>query len=300
MKKALKWIGIGLLAVLALVGLASLYFSISFENRMAATFEVNPHEMSIPSDSTALLEGARLASIHCKGCHGQDLGGTKFFDDPSMGSIPASNLTSGKGGVGTMYQDKDFVRAIRHGVKKDGKPAFIMPAKEFQHLSDQDLGNIVAYLKTVPPVNNTWEGPHLTYLAKTLAGTGLFGDIINAENIDHASLTNVTAPASGATADYGKYLVEISGCYSCHGEELNGKSSGEPGAPLAPNITTGGALGNWSQAQFITTLRTGTTPDQRKLDPKFMPWEGFKLMNDDELAAIYLHLKTFPKLASKE
>lgn len=298
MKKALKWIGIVLLVLIVIAGITSFYFSNSFEKRMAQSFEVNPHDIPIPTDSASIAEGGRLVTIHCAGCHGKDLGGTKFFDDPSMGSIPASNLTAGKGGIGQAYQDKDFVRAIRHGVKKDGKPAFVMPSKEFQYLSDQDLGNIIAYLKTAPPVDKSWEGPHLTYLAKTLAGTGAFGDIINAEKIDHASLTNVTAPAAGATAEYGKYIVRIAGCQSCHGEELNGLQPGEPGAPFAPNITPGGAFGDWSQAQFLNTIRTGTTPDNRKLDPKYMPWEGIKLMSDDELTAIYLHLKTLPKLAT--
>jgi mono/diheme cytochrome c family protein len=300
MKKALKWIGIVLLALLAIAGIGSFYFSTSFERRMEQTFEVNPHGIPIPTDSASLVTGKHLVTIHCAGCHGKDLAGTKFFDDPTMGSIPASNLTPGKGGIGGAYSEMDFVRAIRHGVKKSGKPAFVMPSKEFQYLSDQDLGYIIAYLKTTPPVDHSWDGPHLTYLAKALAGSGAFGDIINAENIDHASLVNVTAPAFGATAEYGKYLVRISGCQSCHGEKLDGRKSDEPGAPFSPNITPGGAFGDWTQVQFVNTMRTGSTPDNRKLDPKFMPWEGFKHMSEDELAAVYLHLKTLPKLASAD
>lgn len=300
MKKALKWIGIVLLALLVIAGISSFFLSSRFEERMEQTFDVNPHAIPIPTDSASIAAGQRLVSIHCAGCHGKDLGGTKFFDDPAMGSIHASNLTSGKGGKGGVYQALDFVRAIRHGVKIDGKPAFIMPAKEFQYLSDQDLGCVVAYLKTVPAVDKSWGRPQLTYLAKTMAGMGLFGDVFNAENIDHASLVKVTAPVPGATAEYGKYLVRISGCQSCHGETLNGAQPGEPGAPFAPNVSPGGAFGNWSQAQFINALRTGTTPDNRKLDPKYMPWEGFKLMSDDELTAVYLHLKTLPKMASAE
>ena len=36
----------------------------------------------------------------------------------------------------------------------DGKPLVIMPPQYFNKFSDQDLGDIVAYLKSLPPVDN--------------------------------------------------------------------------------------------------------------------------------------------------
>jgi hypothetical protein len=41
-------------------------------------------------------------------------------------------------------------------------------------------------------------------------------------------------------------------------------------------------------------LRTGVTPEGKKLNPKFMPWTMTKDMTDDELKAIYLYLKSLP------
>lgn len=298
MKKVLKWVGIILLSLVVLVGIAAFYFSNSFDSRLTKVYEVTPAMVQIPTDSLSIAEGKRLATIHCAGCHGKDLGGTAFFEDPTMGSIPASNLTKGTGGKGSQYNEMDFVRAIRHGVKRDGTPAFVMPAKEFQHLSNEDLGAIVAYIQAVPPVNKSWPLPKLTFMAKTLAGAGLFGDVLNAENIDHTTITKVTAPTKAATVEFGDYLVKIGGCRSCHGEQLNGMQSAEPGAPFAPNISPGGALGQWSETQFMQTLRTGTTPDNRKLNPKFMPYEGIGLMTNEELTAIYKYLQNQPKLAT--
>ena len=297
MKKILKWVGIVLLSLVVLVGITAFYFANNFENRLGKMYEVTPAAIQIPTDSASISEGKRLANIHCTGCHGKDLGGTAFFEDASLGSIPASNLTAGKGGKGSVYTETDFVRAIRHGVKKDGTPAFVMPSKEFQYLSDEDLGAIVAYVKSVPSVDKSWPAPHLTFMAKALAGAGVFGDAINAENIKHQDITKVSAPTKAATVEFGEYLVKIGGCKSCHGEQLNGFKGGEPGAPIAPNLTPGGAWGKWNEAQFMQTLRTGTTPDNRKLDPKFMPYEGFGQMTNEELSAIFKYLQSQPKLA---
>lgn len=297
MKKILKWTGLVLLGLVGLALAAAFYLAYSFAGRLDRVYDLQPAAVFIPSDSAAVARGKHLADVQCRGCHGADLGGTAFFADSALGSVPAPNLTAGRGGKGSQYEEVALVRAIRHGIKHDGKPAFIMPAGDFRHLSDEDLGALVAYLKTVPPVDKSWPAPRLTLLARTLAGAGAFGDVLNAETIDHAALENVKSPARAPSVAYGNYLVNTSGCRSCHGARLNGKKSDEPGAPFAPNITPGGAFGSWSDQQFIQTIRAGTTPDQRKLDPKFMPWQAFGNMTDEELTAVYRLLRSQPKLA---
>ena len=83
-------------------------------------------------------------------------------DDPVFGRLVASNLTAGKGGVGGSYSDTDFVRAIRHGVRPDGTPLVLMPAEYYNKYNDEDLGAIIAYIKSLPPVDNE--------LPETMAG----------------------------------------------------------------------------------------------------------------------------------
>ena len=70
-----------------------------------------------------------------------------------MGKLVAPNLTTGKGGVGAKYNGAQLARVLRHGVKQDGHPALFMPSQEFVNLNEQDLANIVAYVKSVPPVD---------------------------------------------------------------------------------------------------------------------------------------------------
>ena len=62
--------------------------------------------------------------------------------------LSASNLTKGQGGVGASYTDADFVRALRHGVRPDGKSFLIMPANLYAHLSDADVGALIAYIRS--------------------------------------------------------------------------------------------------------------------------------------------------------
>jgi len=67
--------------------------------------------------------------LGCVDCHTRDLGGKRFIDSEA-GRLAASNLTHGAGGVGDVYADVDWVRAIRHGVRPTGKPLLVMPSAE--------------------------------------------------------------------------------------------------------------------------------------------------------------------------
>jgi len=63
--------------------------------------------------------------------------------------LKPNNLTSGLGGIGSVFTDTDYVRAIRHGIGRDNKSLLIMPSEQYNRISDEDLGALIAYLKTV-------------------------------------------------------------------------------------------------------------------------------------------------------
>lgn len=110
-------------------------------------------------------------------------------------------------------------------------------------MTAEDLGALVAYLKSVAPVDNAPRETNLAPLAYILIALGQFDSLLSAEYIDHdAPLPN--APAQGATQAYGHYLMSIASCRDCHGEELAGGQAG-PGEPIGPNLTPGGELGGW-------------------------------------------------------
>jgi mono/diheme cytochrome c family protein len=293
MKKALKWIGIVVGGLVGLVVLIVAGILVSTGMRLNKTYDVQPEAVAIPADAAAIERGRDWVVPYCTGCHGEDLSGAVIFDDPSLGLIQASNLTSGQGGVGGAYGDAEWVLAIRHGVGADGRPLLIMPSGDFYYFSDGDLGEIIAYAKSVPPVDSETTAYTLTPMARILIAMGAFGDVLNAETIDHTG-PRPAAPAPGVTLAYGEYLVNTAGCRTCHGVELSGGDPSDPESPPGPNLTPGGELGFWAEADFINTLRTGVTPAGRHLNPEFMPWDSIAKLTDNELKAIWLFLQSLP------
>lgn len=298
MKRVLKWLGIILGSLLLLLIAAVLFLMSSTNRRLNKEYEVNVAALTIADDAASVTRGEHLVQTLCSGCHGADLGGTPFFEDDAIGSIPASNLTSGAGGVGNQYGDEDWVRAIRHGVDINGQPLFIMPAGDFYHLSDADLAAIISYVKSVPPVDQSWPEREFRPLGRILIGVGAFGDVLNAETIPHEAARPALVPA-GPTAAYGEYLVTVSGCRTCHGANLAGGQDPDPAAPPAHNLTPGGELAGWTEAEFQIVLRSGQTPDGRQLS-EFMPWQTLGNFSDEELSAIWLYLNELPALPTNE
>jgi hypothetical protein len=155
-------------------------------------------------------------------------------------TLPPS-ITWPQGGAGSTYTDADWVRAIRHWVDPDGKGLLVMPSEVFQNLGAGDLGAIIPYIKSVPPVDNHVPEPATSRrLGRLMIVLGLFGEMIPAQKVDHDA-PFVGMPSPGSTAEYGQYLVSIAGCSSCHGDELTGHQPGDPAYPKAPNIASGSA-----------------------------------------------------------
>lgn len=298
MKKFLKWLGIAVLALVLVLVIAVLVLVNKTNGMAKKTYDVNLPKFAAANDSAALVRGAVIANSLCGGCHGGDFAGTEFFKDEATGSIPAPNITSG--GRTKNYTDADWLRIIRYGVKPDKHGAMIMPSKEMGSMSNEDIAALVGYLKTIPASNKTWPDPEFTLFSKVLAGAGLFGDLYHAEIIDLQDTTTKTAPEPGPSVAYGAYTVGFHGCKSCHGDNLNGKKTPDPISPPGSNITKGGNFGKWSLEQFKNTLRTGTTPEGKALDVKFMPWAPMGLMTDMELEAIYNYLQSMPALPDDE
>ena len=299
MKKVLKWIGIVLGILVGLLVLAAVVMYIIGSARLDKTYDIQVQTIAVPTDEAAIARGRHLANTvtGCLVCHGEDLGGQVLEDDPMIFTFAPSNLTAGRGGVGVAYSDSDYVRAIRHGVNPAGRGLLIMHSDIYHNLSDQDLGAIIAFVKSAPPVDNEDAKTRIAPLGRIFGALGMFDTeampLIPAEVIDHDASFS-PAPAQGPTAEYGQYLMSISLCGMCHGSDLNGAPPLEPGMPPGPNIAVLAAPGGWSQAQFANVVRTGVTPSGRTLDPEFMPWDVFANMTDEELTALWLYLQTLP------
>jgi mono/diheme cytochrome c family protein len=171
-----------------------------------------------------------------------------------------------------------------------------MPARAFYYLSDEDLGALIAYLKSLPPVDNELPGTNPLPVGRVMLALGQLppeATVPDVTVIDHYGPRPV-APKPGVTVEYGKYLAST--CTLCHGSNLNGQTISEGGPDyLAPNLTPGGEVAFWSEADFIATLRTGVTPSGHPLKD-IMPWKYFGQMTDEELSAVWMYLQSLPAL----
>lgn len=297
--KILRIMGVVLFVLVLIVGAVVVYGTVKINRQLNATYDLPAvADIALPTDEASLAEGQRLYQIvGCVGCHGSDGGGGVVLDDPVFGYFPASNLTAGSGGVANAYaRSGDWVRAIQHGVRPDGRALVIMPASGYGHLTDDDMSKIVGYLTSLPPVDSDLEPMRIGLPAKVLFGLDPAG-ITAAATIDHDAIVPWDVEV-GATAEYGEYLAVT--CAGCHGENFDGDWMPPPGEPQPTNITpheTG--IGGWTLEQFSTAIQTGYRPDGTTLDP-FMPWPYYAQLTDVEVEALYLYLQTVEPVATEE
>lgn len=294
MKKILKWVGVVIGGLVGLLVLMVVGVYLVVEARMNQTIDAPEDSVAIPSDPASLELGKHVAEIRgCTDCHGENLAGGIFLEDPMVGRVVASNLTAGRGGVGAGYTDADWVRAIRYGATPEGKPLLFMPSNEFWYLSDRDLGAVIAFAKSVPPVDHELPGNRVALVLR--AFYLLTGDIplVPVEDID-LEAPRPPAPEPGVTVEYGRYLAV--GCIGCHGEGFSGGPipGTPPDWPPAPNLTPGGELAEWTEAEFIQAMRTGVSPHGHEIDNEYMPWQTIAKASDDELKALFLFLGSLP------
>ena len=246
------------------------------------------------TDPALVAEGQRVATIRgCVDCHAANLGGKLMIDDPLIGKVYTANLTTGKGGRGSEMTPEDWELAIRHGVRRDGSKLAVMPAPEFATLTDRDIAAIVAFVRTIPPVDNIQPRPTLGPLGRALHVAGEL-DAYPAGKMAHP-MSHRASITPSVSLEFGEYVAH--GCTGCHNPSFSGgKIPGTPPSfPKAANITPDSAagIGRWTEADFIRALREGVRPDGTRLDP-FMPVQLTKHMTDTELRAAYLYLRSIP------
>jgi mono/diheme cytochrome c family protein len=273
-----------------------------------------PPELSIELSSERIARGKYLANhvMQCVDCHAQrdfslfggppmegtiGKGGDLF--DQSMGfpgKFVARNITPH--GIGN-WTDGELFRAITTGVSKDGSALFpIMPYEYFGKCDPEDIKAVIAYLRTLEPINSSPEASVPDFP---------FNIILNTIPSKQES-TSLPSPSDRLA--YGKYMTTAAVCGECHTKKEKGETIGEPFAGgfefdfgyavlRSPNITpheTG--IGTWTKDQFIDRFKqyadSSYTPHKVKEGDfqTVMPWLMYAGMDDYDLGAIYDYLKT--------
>jgi len=294
--KIIKW---GIYIVLGIVLIGTIFIAFIYfvtESHRNTIYDIPTESLPVTTyDEEALQNGKHVATIRgCIDCHGEHLEGDLFIEDPVVGRLIATNLTSGSGGIGSDYEDADWVRAIRHGVRKDGKSVVFMPSHEYNQIDRKDLADLIAYIKSLPAVDN--EQPESKIGLPFRAMYLLTGDIhlFPARLIDH-TLPIPEPVENRSPIVLGEYLAAT--CTGCHGAGFSGGQipGVPPSWPEASNLTSSGPLSSYSADDFINTMRTGETPDGREMINDFMPWGVFGQMTDEELTGLFTYLQSLPE-----
>jgi mono/diheme cytochrome c family protein len=279
------------LIVLAIVAVSTLLWN--SHRKLNRVMSVNVAPVAYASDAASIERGKYLFQARgCAECHGENGAGKTFIDEPNGFYARGANLTSGSGSAVKPYTEKDWVRSIRHGIKPDGRPLFIMPSEDYARFSDKDVADIVAYIRALPAQQAEAGSLYrLPLIVKLVHGAGILKD--SAEKIDHSQPPAQPVPV-GVTLEHGRYLVQT--CTGCHGAKLEGgKIAGAPPHwPPAANLSgsTDSVMGKYlTTEQFKTMMHTGVRPDGSKVNST-MPFQSFQHINDVDLQAMHLYLRS--------
>jgi mono/diheme cytochrome c family protein len=300
--KVLRIIGI-VIAILILTA-AGVYAWASYAagRKLSRIYATHTVDFPIGSGEQAIERGRHLIESRygCAGCHGSDFGGGVMIDNPAIGTLLGPNLTAGKGSVTRDYAASDWDRIVRHGIKRDGTPA-LMPSQDFRQMSDQELSDIVAVIRSRPAVDKQVAPPALGPVGKVLVATGKFtlsAEVIGSHDAPHAG----SPPAAGVTAEFGRHMAGA--CMGCHRSDLGGGTivGGDPAWPAAANLTPGpDGLGSWTFPQFARAMREGKRPDGTALRPPMSEVTAYTgKMTDVELEALWTYLRSLPPVADRE
>ncbi len=310
-KKLLRWVGIALFAILAVLFVGFLVIQI----RGIPKYPIERVELKVEVTPERVLRGKKWATMLCAECH-QDavtmqLTGKLLADSPpEFGPIYSQNITKHEEkGIGK-WTDGELAFFLRTGIKRDGQ--YVPPwMPKLAHLSEEDLLSIIAFLRSddplVAPADVDDKRSEPSFLTKFLC-TVAFKPLPYPKQ-------KIETPSTGDKLAYGKYLANSLECYACHSKDF--KTLKEPpeasegylgGGTMmldwggkkiyTPNITMDEAsgIGKWTDAQFRRAVRDGFRPDDSLL---LFPMPKYVELTDDELNSMYAYFKTAPKLSNQ-
>ncbi len=260
-------------------------------------------QVSAPTDRQSMQKGYQLAQglASCGFCHGLEpdpkspLGGGQIVED-EYGELPATNITMTANGIFD-WRDADIVNAIRSSINDEEEELSFDVHRGYEWMSDEDVYQIVAFLRVAERSDNEVERREL----------GLLSDMGRSLTEKRKQMQGYVPEISGRSeVARGKYLVDhVARCGICHNSEetlfneegyLNGGQSVKLSAPVrqAPDITQSKVygIGSWSKKDIVRFLQKSVTPSGERIDPQSCPTGFYKNADKEDLAAIANYLKT--------
>jgi mono/diheme cytochrome c family protein len=282
MKKTLKWIGSSLCGLAGIATLGALYAYFVSEKELTQTYNIALEAYRAPTDHESIRRGERLATmVGCaNSCHGKNMEGRVLFDEPGIARIIAPNLPK----TLREYSDPELLRLLRKGLKRDGTTTWAMPSAMFAHISEEDLGDIIAYVRNAPEQEGPMRETRMRPFGRLGILLGQFTPVV--KQVDPTLCPSATTDASDPLR-YGEYLVKTT-CSECHGQDLKGHDFLK-----APDLLVAQA---YSDEAFFRLMRTGLGLGNRHLGKMTeVSTTRFVQFTDDEVRAIKLYLGAYAK-----
>jgi len=229
-------------------------------------------------------------------------GGHVFDDDLAglPGDFYGRNVTPAA--LGT-WSDGEVIRAITTGVTRDNLALFpLMPYPRYRVMDREDIESIVAYMRSLKPIENhvTERSLHfpMQFIIRTLP----------------SAPAHAPRPPESDRVAYGRYLANAASCGDCH-TQIDDRGEFVPNmefaggmtfrfavggfvrsANITPDADTG--IGTWTEAQFVQTFKAHERQVPRDLtleeqrENTVMPWTLYSGITENDLRAIYAYLRT--------
>ncbi len=249
------------------------------EAAIRRVYDTPARPLTVDHSTIAVARGKRLAALlGCTAtCHAADLTGSYVNDDPAYPIIHATNLSLRL----RDYSDPEIARAVREGVDRDGRPLWDMPAYGFETLSDRDMADVIAFLRTFPPKGEPKPKPRFGWRIRWDIARG-----------DYEAIPALVRQARAKpAADLGpqfadaRYLVRIA-CTECHQSDLRGEQP--PVAGRAPDLMI---AATYDLDGFRQLLRTGVAADGKERGlMTYVARHRFVNFTDEEITKIHAYL----------
>jgi mono/diheme cytochrome c family protein len=275
MNRMLKWAGYGLAGVVGACALAvGGAFAVS-EAMIRWPVEKPRVTLVASSDPGAVERGRHVAKLNgCHDCHGQKLEGVFFHDEPAIIRAWGPNLSLAL----TKQTDADFDRAVRHGVAADGRRLWLMPSNAFAHLTDQEMADLMAYLRTYKPTG-------VKQPRYQVGPVGRLGILMGQFKSEPAQIqANGPLQLDDAGPQYAAGRQVARACIECHGQGLKGG-----GFMKTPDLSI---AASYDAEDFEQLMHTGIGAGNRKLGlMTSVGRDRFSAFSKQEISDLHGYLK---------
>ncbi|MCW1989505.1 mono/diheme cytochrome c family protein [Bradyrhizobium diazoefficiens] len=261
----------------------------------------------LPSRAPDLANGQEIFNAGgCSSCHAVPnqpdrlrLGGGLALGSP-FGTFYVPNISpDAADGIGR-WSETEFVSAVMRGVSPEGQhyfPAF--PYTSYHLAKVEDVRDLFAYLKTLPPVSGRVRDHDLPFPFNIRRNVGIW------KLVFMQSGPFVVDASHPPQWNRGAYLVNGFGhCAECHSPRnlLGGiitaqRFAGGPnpeGEGWVPNITQKG-IGEWSVKDIANFLKTGELPEGDSAGGAMARViKNTSQLSDEDIAAMADYLKSLP------